>query len=62
MMLHQDGDAEGILTFNPDIPGQARLAIKCVKAKAKRQMTPERLAALSDTLVKARNTCQERVF
>ncbi len=49
MTLHQDGDAEGILVFDPANPGQAKLAIKNVKAKAKRQMTPERLAALSAT-------------
>jgi hypothetical protein len=62
MTLHQDGDAEGILTFDPDIPGQAKLAIKCVQAKAKRQMTPERIAALSETLAlklgkPVRNVC-----
>jgi hypothetical protein len=62
MMLHQDGDAEGILVFDPADPGQAKLAIKSVKAKAKRQMSPERLAALSATLTKARKACQERVF
>jgi hypothetical protein len=55
-------DAEGMLVFDPADPGQAKLAIKCVKAKAKRQMTPERLAVLSETLVKARKACQERVF
>jgi hypothetical protein len=62
MTLHQDGDAEGILAFDPADPGQAKLAIKCVKAKVKRQMSPERLAALSETLVKARKACQEGVF
>jgi hypothetical protein len=62
MMLHQDGDAEGILVFDPADPVQSKLAIKCVKAKAKRQMTPERCAALSETLIKARKACQERVF
>ena len=64
MTLHQDGDAEGIFVFDPADPGQTKLAIKCVKAKAKakRQMTPERVAALSETLVKARKACQEGVF
>lgn len=62
MLLHQDGDAEGIFVFDPVDPGQAKLAIKCVKAKAKRRITPERVAALSETLVKARKACQERVF
>jgi hypothetical protein len=62
MTLHQDGDGEGILVFDPVDPGQAKLAIKCVKAKAKRQMSHERLAALSETLVKARKACQEGVF
>jgi hypothetical protein len=51
-----------MLTFNPDIPGQATLAIKSIKAKVKRQMTPERLAALSATLFKARKACQKGVF
>jgi hypothetical protein len=32
-----------MLTFNPDIPGQAKLAIKSIKAKIKRQISPERL-------------------
>jgi hypothetical protein len=59
MISHQDGDAEGILTFNPADPAQAKLAIRSVKAKAKRGMTPERRAALSEALVKARKACQE---
>lgn len=62
MTLHQDGDAEGIFVFDPADPVQSKLAIKSVKAKVKRQMSPERLAALSESLVKARKACQERVF
>jgi hypothetical protein len=63
MKLHQEGDAEGIFVFDPANPAQAKLAIKSVQAKAKRQMTPERKAALSETLAKARffarKPCQE---
>jgi hypothetical protein len=60
--MHQNGDAEGIFVFDPVDPAQAKLAIKSVKAKVKRQVSPERLAALSATLAKARKACQERVF
>jgi hypothetical protein len=61
MRLHQEGDCEGIFVFDPENPKQAKLAIKTVKAKAKRQMTPERRAALSITLIKARKVCQEEL-
>ena len=51
MTLHQDGDAEGIFVFDPADPGQAKLAIKSVKAKVKRQMSPERLAQVRHGMV-----------
>ena len=63
MTLSQEGDAEGVFVFDPADPVQAKLAIKSVKARVKRQMTPERRAALSETLAKARcvarKPCQE---
>jgi len=39
--LRQSGDAEGSLSFNPDDPKQAMLAIRVAAAKRKRQLSPE---------------------
>jgi hypothetical protein len=63
MRLSQEGDSEGVFVFDPADAVQAKLAIKSVKARAKRKMTPERRAALALTLAKARcvarKACQE---
>jgi hypothetical protein len=59
MTLHQEGDAEGILTFDPESLEQAKLAIKGVKANVKRRMTPERRNALAKALILARKHCEE---
>jgi len=47
MTLSQEGEAEGIFVFDPADPVQAKLAIKSVKARAKRKMTPEALTRLA---------------
>jgi hypothetical protein len=47
MTLRQSGDAEGAFSFNPANPEQAKAAIKGVRARFKRKMTPESLARLA---------------
>lgn len=44
--LHQEGDVEAILLFNPADPKQTRLAIRLVGAKAKRVPSPAQLHVL----------------
>ena len=64
MTPHQIGDAEGSFLFDPLNSKQTKTAIKGIRARVKRQMTPERIAALTATLAVARSkvskTCQER--
>jgi hypothetical protein len=62
MRLHQEGDAEGIFVFNLADPLQARLAIKMVKARAKRKMTPEALARLANVGFKGREHTEEELI
>ena len=47
MVLRQDGDAEGALSFQAANPEQARLAIRLVKVRAKRNASPAQLANLT---------------
>lgn len=54
MSMHQEGDAEGIFLFNPEDTKQAKLAIKVVKAKIKKTVSPERVAAMTAVLAAAR--------
>ena len=44
MTVAQEGDNEAIFLFDPENDLQAKLAIKSVKAKVRRQLTPERIA------------------
>lgn len=64
MTPHQIGDAEGTFLFDPMNSKQAKAAIKGIRARVKKQMSPERIAALTATLARARlkvsNPCQER--
>jgi len=46
MILRQGGDAEGTLSFDPEDPGQCRLAIRIAGIKRLRQLSPERRAKL----------------
>ena len=59
MRLHQEGDAEGIFTFDPSNPIQAKIAIRSVHAKVKRQMTPESLARLAKVGFNGRKHTEE---
>jgi len=59
MRLHQEGDGEGIFVFDPANPVQAKLAIKMVKARVKRQMTPEALARLAKVGFRGRKLTEE---
>jgi hypothetical protein len=53
MTLRQEGDAEGVFVFNPHDPVQARLAIRSIKARAKRIMTPKALENLAAARARA---------
>ena len=46
MILRQDAEDEGALSFNPTNRQQARLAIKVTGVRPKRQLSPERRAKL----------------
>jgi hypothetical protein len=54
MTLRQSGDAEGLFSFDPQDPKQARVAIRGIRAKAKRRMSPEQAAAGAARLAQAR--------
>lgn len=45
--LRQNGDREGILSFDPSDPEQAELAIKVMRAVRKRRLSPEQKVELS---------------
>jgi len=47
MTLRQVGDAEGAFSFDPTDPKQAKVAIRGIRARVKRQMTSESLARLA---------------
>jgi len=46
MIIRQNGDSEGALSFDPSNAAQARLAIRLAKARPKRRLSPEHLAKL----------------
>lgn len=50
----QIGDAEGVFMFDPADPQQARVAIKGIRAKAKKQMSPEQTASCTARLAAIR--------
>lgn len=52
-VLHQDGDDEGTLTFDPPDRDQARAAIKAAGARPKRDLFPAQRAARFAGLRKA---------
>ncbi len=53
--IKQDGDAEGVLLFDPTDKSQARLALKLAGIRT-RQLSPERRATLAAQLIAARAT------
>lgn len=52
--IRQKGDAEGTALFNPEDKAQARFALKLAGIKTRRQLSPERRAALASQLAAAR--------
>jgi hypothetical protein len=47
MLVHQDGDWEGSMVFDPSNPSQAKLAIQIAGLKRKRVMSDAQKKALS---------------
>jgi hypothetical protein len=54
MTMRQKGDAEGVLSFDPENADQIRLALKLAGVKRKRKITPKQLARLARFGFKAR--------
>jgi hypothetical protein len=54
MVMRQNGDAEGCLSFDPSNARQARLAIRISGAKVKRQLSDAQKAAKAAILADAR--------
>jgi hypothetical protein len=50
----RDGDGEGIALFDAGNKTQARLALKIVGCRVRRQLSPERAQVLADRLAVAR--------
>lgn len=63
MILRQNGDGEGALSFDPNNRQQARLAIKIAGVRPKRQLSPEhRAKLLASGFQKRANPTLEGVF
>ncbi len=58
MTIAQEGDNEAIFLFEPQNDAQAKLAIKSIRAKVKRVLSPEALAKLLSTGYSARKPTQ----
>jgi len=54
MVVTQNGDSEGVLTFDPQDKGQVKLALQIAKTRTRRVMTPEQAAAGAARLAKHR--------
>jgi hypothetical protein len=54
MTRHQTGDAEGVFLFDPKNTDQSKVAIRGIKARAKRRLSPEQAAAGAARLQAAR--------
>src|SRR5688572_16280353 len=54
MTLVQNGDSEGALTFDPENAAQAHLAIRVVRAKRRKSISPEHAAAGAAALARFR--------
>jgi hypothetical protein len=59
MTLRQSGDAEGAFSFDWSNPAQVKAAIKGIRARFKRKVSPEALAKLAQTGFNAKNTAVE---
>ena len=55
MVLTQDGDSEGCLSFDPFNKEQVKLAVKIAGVRVRKSLSPERRAALAGTLAAARS-------
>ena len=49
MEIHQDGDTEGSMLFDPGDPEQARAAIDIIDARKRRKLSPEARRALIES-------------
>lgn len=58
MTLRQSGDAEGSFSFDPENGVQAKAAIRGIRAKAKRKISPEQAAAGAARLLAVRSQHQ----
>lgn len=56
MRLIQDGDTEGTFLFNPEFATQAKVAIKTIGARVKRQLSPEARQAATERLARLRSS------
>jgi hypothetical protein len=54
MRIAQEGDQEAVFVFDPEKPEQSKLAIRSIRAKVKRQLSPEQVARQVAVLAKAR--------
>jgi hypothetical protein len=54
MTLVQEGDAEGAFSFDGGDKTQAKVAIKGIRARVKKQLKPELIAAMTARLAKSR--------
>jgi len=61
MTAHQTGDAEGSFLFEGKNSDQAKVAIRGIRARVKRQMSPEQAARLAAVGFKAKTSTVERV-
>ena len=55
MTFRQSGDAEGSFTFDPENEQVAKVAIRGIRARVKRQISPEQAMAGAARLLAARN-------
>lgn len=61
MVLTQDGDSEGCLSFDPLSKEQVKLAVKIAGVRVRKTLSPERKAALAATLAAARSQRTENL-
>ncbi len=54
MILRQNGDSEGSLSFDPANENQSKLALQIARVRQTNKLSPERLLALRVNIAKAR--------
>ena len=59
MVLTQDGDTEGCLSFDPANAAQVKLAVKIAKVRVKKQVSDERKAVMVANLALHRSKAKE---